>query len=54
MGAVNSGALPLQTLGLWRGIGVCVVHVARGNADHIISIRMAESMKNASAENSPN
>ncbi len=36
------GELRLQTLGLWSGIVVFVVHTVRGNADHIISIRKAE------------
>jgi len=31
------GELRLQTLGLWNGIVVFVVHTARGNADHVIS-----------------
>ena len=36
------GELRLQTLGLWQGEVVFVVHTARGNADHVISIRKAE------------
>lgn len=36
------GELRLQTLGLWNGTVVFVVHTARGNSDHIISIREAE------------
>jgi uncharacterized DUF497 family protein len=36
------GELRLQTLGLWNGDVVFVVHTARGNADHVISIRKAE------------
>lgn len=36
------GELRLQTLGLWAGVVVFVVHVARGDVDHIISIRKAE------------
>ena len=36
------GELRLQTLGLLNGIVVFVVHTARGNADHVISIRRAE------------
>ena len=36
------GELRLQTLGLWNGIVVFVVHTARGNADHVISIGNAE------------
>jgi uncharacterized DUF497 family protein len=35
------GELRLQTLGLWSGTVVFVVHTARGNADHVISIRRA-------------
>lgn len=40
---VAYGELRLQTLGLWHGIVVFVVHTARGNADHVISIRKAET-----------
>jgi hypothetical protein len=36
------GELRLQTLGLWNGIVVSVVHTSRGHADHVISIRKAE------------
>jgi uncharacterized DUF497 family protein len=36
------GELRLQTLGLWSGIVVFVVHTPRGDADHVISIRKAE------------
>jgi len=36
------GELRLQTLGVWGGVVVFVVHTARGNVDHIISIRKAE------------
>ena len=36
------GELRLQTLGMWNGIVVFVVHTARGNTDHVISIRKAE------------
>lgn len=36
------GELRLQTLGLWHGVVVFVVHTPRGDADHIISIRKAE------------
>ena len=36
------GELHLQTLGLLAGIVVFVVHTARGDADHVISIRKAE------------
>lgn len=36
------GELRLQTLGLLQSTVVFVVHTARGEADHIISIRKAE------------
>ena len=36
------GELRLQTLGLWNGIVVFVVHTPRDEADHVISIRKAE------------
>jgi hypothetical protein len=36
------GELRLQTLGLWHGIVVFVVHTPRGDVDHVISIRKAE------------
>jgi uncharacterized DUF497 family protein len=36
------GEMRLQTLGFWNGIVVFVVHTARGNVDHVISIRKAE------------
>ena len=36
------GELRLQTLGLLNGMVVFVVHTARGNAVHVISIRKAE------------
>lgn len=36
------GELRLQTLGLWAGVVVFVVHTERGDADHVISIRKAE------------
>ena len=36
------GELRLQTLGLLNGTVVFVVHTARGNADHVISMRKAE------------
>lgn len=36
------GELRLQTLGLWHGMVVFVVHTVRGDCDHIISIRKAE------------
>jgi len=36
------GEMRLQTLGLWEGVVVFVVHPPRGDDDHIISIRKAE------------
>lgn len=36
------GELRLQTLGLWNGVVVFVVHTPRGENDHIISIRKAD------------
>lgn len=36
------GELRFQTLGLWHGVVVFVVHTPRGELDHIISIRKAE------------
>jgi uncharacterized DUF497 family protein len=36
------GELRLQTLGLWDGVVVFVVHTPRGEGDHVISIRKAE------------
>ena len=36
------GELRLQTLGLFTGVVVFLVHTPRGDADHIISIRKAE------------
>lgn len=36
------GELRMQTLGLWGELVVFVVHTARGDADHVISIRKAE------------
>ena len=36
------GELRLQTLGLWYGVVVFIVHTPRGDHDHIISIRKAE------------
>ena len=36
------GELRLQTLGLWNGLVVFIVHTPRGDHDHIISIRKAE------------
>jgi uncharacterized DUF497 family protein len=36
------GEQRLQTLGLWNDVVVFVVHTARENADHVISIRKAE------------
>jgi len=37
------GELRLQTLGVWQGVVVFVVHTPRGEDDHIISIRKAEN-----------
>lgn len=36
------GEVRFQTLGLWNGVVVFVVHTPRGNNDHIISIRKAQ------------
>lgn len=36
------GELRLQTLGLWDGVVVFVVHTPHGEVDHVISIRKAE------------
>ena len=36
------GEVRLQTLGLWQGVVVFVVHTPRDDADHVISIRKAE------------
>lgn len=36
------GEMRLQSIGLWNGVVVFVVHTQRGDADHIISIRKAE------------
>jgi uncharacterized protein len=37
------GEMRLQTLGVWRGVVVFVVHTPRGeDDDHIISIRKAD------------
>jgi uncharacterized DUF497 family protein len=36
------GELRLQTLGLWNGVIVFVVHTPRGDGDHVISIRKAD------------
>ena len=36
------GEIRLQTLGLWNGVVVFVVHTPRGEDDHIISIRKAQ------------
>lgn len=36
------GEVRLQTLGLWSGVVVFVVHTPRGDIDHVISIRKAE------------
>ena len=38
----NYGEVRLQTLGLWSGVVVFVVHTPRGDIDHVISIRKAE------------
>lgn len=37
------GETRYQTLGLWRGRVVYVVHTERDGADHIISVRKAEA-----------
>ncbi len=36
------GEMRMQTLGLWKGVVVFVVHTPRGDHDHIVSIRKAE------------
>jgi uncharacterized DUF497 family protein len=36
------GEMRFQSIGIWRGVVVFVVHTARGDADHVISIRKAE------------
>lgn len=36
------GEQRLQTLGLWNGVVVLVVHTPRDDSDHLISIRKAE------------
>jgi uncharacterized DUF497 family protein len=36
------GEIRFQTIGLWNGIVVFVVHTPRGEDDHIISIRKAQ------------
>jgi uncharacterized DUF497 family protein len=36
------GEMRFQSIGLWNGVVVFVVHTARGDVDHIISIRKAE------------
>jgi uncharacterized DUF497 family protein len=36
------GELRLQTLGLWNGVVVFVVHTPHGDIDHVISIRKAD------------
>ncbi|MES2945620.1 MAG: BrnT family toxin [Pseudomonadota bacterium] len=41
-GRDSYGELRLQTLGLFNGVVVFVVHTPRSNADHVISIRKAE------------
>lgn len=43
----NYGEQRLQTLGLWHGVVVFVVHTPRGEYDHIISIRKAEKHEQA-------
>jgi uncharacterized DUF497 family protein len=49
------GEMRLQTLSLWNGVVVFVVHTARGNADHVISIRKAEKHEERIYwKNSPN
>ena len=39
---LSYGELRLQTLGLWHGVVVFVVHTPRGDDEHIISIRKAK------------
>jgi uncharacterized DUF497 family protein len=41
-GRDSYGEVRLQTLGLWHGVVVFVVHTPRADADHVISIRKAE------------
>jgi uncharacterized protein len=41
-GRDDYGEWRLQTLGLWSGVVVFIVHTPRGDHDHIISIRKAE------------
>lgn len=36
------GEIRFQTLGVWNGVVVFVVHTPRGENEHIISIRKAE------------
>ncbi|MDR0577476.1 MAG: BrnT family toxin, partial [Candidatus Accumulibacter sp.] len=36
------GERRLQTLGLWNGVVMFVVHTPRGDDDHVISIRKAQ------------
>ncbi|MDR0380183.1 MAG: BrnT family toxin [Candidatus Accumulibacter sp.] len=36
------GERRFQSIGLWNGVVVFVVHTARGETDHIISIRKAK------------
>ena len=36
------GEMRLQSIGLWNGVVVFVVHTVRGDTDHIISIRRAQ------------
>ncbi|MBK1721088.1 BrnT family toxin [Thiocystis violacea] len=37
------GELRLQTIGLWNGVVVLVVHTPRNDCDHLISIRKADT-----------
>ncbi len=39
---VDYGEIRLQTLGIWNGVVVFVIHTPRGGDDHIISIRKAQ------------
>jgi len=36
------GEVRFQTLGVWNGVVVFIVHTPRGDDDHIISIRKAD------------
>jgi uncharacterized protein len=38
----NYGETRFQTLGLWQGVVVFIVHTPHGESEHIISIRKAE------------